>query len=81
MAGFRGGIDTVPIERLSPSANRDTSRPVVPFLLGALLGGVAGTVLGSLVTGLLGDAIASLFRSVSRRPNKRQQPPFDLLLQ
>jgi hypothetical protein len=59
----------------------DNRRPVVPFLLGTLVGGLAGTVLGSLVAGLLGDAIGSLFRSVSRRSGKGQQPPFDLLLQ
>ena len=81
MAGFRRGNDPIPMTHLTPASQPDNGRPVVPFLLGALLGGVAGTVLGSLVTGLLGDAIASLFRSVSRRPNKRQQPPFDLLLQ
>lgn len=62
-----------------PSPGRP--RPVLPFLLGALLGGVAGTVLGSLVAGLLGDAISGLFRSVSRRVNHKDQPPFDLLLQ
>lgn len=56
-------------------------RPVLPFLLGALVGGLAGTVLGSLVAGLLGDAISGLFRSVSRKVNPRDQPPFDLLLQ
>ncbi len=56
-------------------------RPVLPFLLGALIGGVAGTVLGSLVAGLLGEAISGLFRSVSRKVNPNDQPPFDLLLQ
>ncbi len=58
-----------------------TPRPVLPFLVGALVGGVAGTVLGSLVAGLLGDAISGLFRSVSRKVNPNDQPPFDLLLQ
>lgn len=61
-----------------PTGNQ---RPVLPFLLGALVGGVAGTVLGSLVAGLLGDAISGLFRSVSRKVNPNDQPPFDLLLQ
>ncbi len=56
-------------------------KPVLPFLLGALVGGLAGTVLGSLVAGLLGDAISSLFRSVSRKVSDKDQPPFDLLLQ
>ena len=58
-----------------------SQRPILPFLLGALVGGVAGTVLGSLVAGLLGDAISGLFRSVSRKVNPNDQPPFDLLLQ
>lgn len=67
-----------PDQSLLPSSHR---RPVLPFLLGALLGGLAGTVLGSLVTGLLGDSITALFRSATRRANRRDQPPFDLLLQ
>ncbi len=64
-----------------PGLPSSSPRPVLPFLLGALVGGLAGTVLGSLVAGLLGDAISSLFRSVSRKVNTRDQPPFDLLLQ
>jgi hypothetical protein len=70
------------IDAASALAPREPGRPVMPFLLGALLGGLAGTVLGSLVTGLLGDAIVRLFHTVSRRPSRKgQQPPFDLLLQ
>ena len=66
---------------LTALASDSRPRPVLPFLLGALLGGLAGTVLGSLVAGLLGDAISGLFRSVSRKVKPRDQPPFDLLLQ
>jgi hypothetical protein len=81
MDGTRTSVDSGRLDPLTGLHPASQGRPVMPFLLGALLGGVAGTVLGSLVTGLLGDAISSLFRSVSRRPGKRQQPPFDLLLQ
>ena len=69
---FRTGADSAPAKR---------PRPVVPFLFGALVGGVAGTVLGSLVAGLLGEAISGLYRTTTRRSGRRDQPPFDLLLQ
>ena len=81
MAGTR--VNLQPGTNLHPVAVPSSAqpRPVLPFLLGALVGGLAGTVLGSLVAGLLGDAISNLFRSVSRRVKNSDQPPFDLLLQ
>ena len=81
MAGTR--VNLQPGTDLHPAGppSSTTPRPVLPFLLGALVGGLAGTVLGSLVAGLLGDAISGLFRSVSRKVNNKDQPPFDLLLQ
>jgi cell division protein FtsX len=81
MAGTRSNIHSDHEFHLAGFPSPGRQRPVLPFLLGALLGGLAGTVLGSLVAGLLGDAISSLFRSVSRKVNPHDQPPFDLLLQ
>lgn len=81
MAGNRVNLHPGTDFHQSGAPSSATPRPVVPFLLGALVGGLAGTVLGSLVAGLLGDAISSLFRSVSRKVNTKDQPPFDLLLQ
>lgn len=81
MAGTRVNLQPGTDPYLAGFPSSAPPRPVMPFLLGALVGGLAGTVLGSLVAGLLGDAISSLFRSVSRKSSNKDQPPFDLLLQ
>lgn len=81
MAGTRSRVPSGEEFHVAGIPSPAAPRPVLPFLLGALVGGLAGTVLGSLVAGLLGDAITSLFRSVSRKVDPKDQPPFDLLLQ
>ena len=81
MTGPVHAINPGQIFRSGARSAAGRQRPVMPFLFGALVGGVAGTVLGSLVAGLLGEAITGLYRTTTRRSGRRDQPPFDLLLQ
>ncbi len=57
--------------------------PVVPFLLGAAVGGAAGAVAGTLLGRQTTQLVASLIGVVDRRLTRAEEgePRFDLLLQ
>jgi len=71
-------IRTAGAEEPAPHLN-----PVVPFLLGAAVGGAAGAVAGTLLGRQTTQFVASLIGVVDRRLTRAEEgePRFDLLLQ
>lgn len=69
----------------TPGANATASHlnPVLPFLLGAAVGGAAGAVAGTLLGKQTTQLVASLIGVVDRRLTRSEEgePRFDLLLQ
>lgn len=64
------------------SVNGDGYNPVVPFLLGTAIGGLAGAVVGTLLSGHAAHLFSALVDVVERRDsNDRSRPKFELLLQ
>jgi hypothetical protein len=59
-----------------------STHPVVPFLLGTAVGGLAGAVVGTLLSGHATHLVATLLDVVDRRDelNKRR-PKFEFMLQ
>ena len=56
--------------------------PVVPFLLGTAVGGLAGAVVGTLLSGHAAHLFSALIEVVERRDAEdRARPKFELLLQ
>lgn len=56
--------------------------PVVPFLLGTAVGGLAGAVVGTLLSGHAAHLFATLLDVVERRDTQdKGGPKFELLLQ
>jgi hypothetical protein len=56
--------------------------PVVPFLLGTAVGGLAGAVIGTLLSGHAAHLFSTLIEVVERRDaDERGRPKFELLLQ
>jgi hypothetical protein len=55
--------------------------PVVPFLLGTAVGGLAGAVVGTLLSGHALQLFTTLIDVVERRGDEDNHPKFELLLQ
>lgn len=55
----------------------------LPFLLGAVVGGLAGAVLGAALGRHTSDAVLTIVNAVDKRAgrSKRDRPRFELLLQ
>jgi hypothetical protein len=69
------------VEFTTPRIQAGTS-PLVPFLLGTAVGGVAGAVVGTLLGGHAAHFFAALIEMVERRDTgERSRPRFELLLQ
>jgi hypothetical protein len=68
------------VQRGSLTTNGDPS-PVVPFLLGTAVGGLAGAVVGTLLSGHAVHLFATLIDVVERRGDEERRPKFELLLQ
>lgn len=67
-----------------PTAPQASSgQPVVPFLLGAAVGGVAGAVVGTLFSGHAAHLFGTLLDVVDRRgvTRERGRPKFEYLQQ
>jgi hypothetical protein len=71
-----------PTERDS-TAGEDDQSIALPFLLGAVVGGLAGAVIGAALGRYSTDAMLSIVNAVDKRAGrtKRDRPRFDLLLQ
>lgn len=61
----------------------DGHDPIVPFLLGAAVGGIAGAVVGTLLSQHTMHLVASVITMVDRRlrESERERLRFELLLQ
>jgi len=56
--------------------------PVIPFLLGTAVGGLAGAVVGTLLSGHAAQLFTALIEVVDRRDTGEEgRPKFELLLQ
>lgn len=79
-SGDRDSLDDIRCER--PPGPRQAS-PLAPFVLGALVGGVAGTILGTVLSAHTRNYLVGLFHLVNRRISTadRDQLRFELLLQ
>lgn len=64
------------------SVNGIGYNPVVPFLLGTAVGGLAGAVVGTLLSGHAAQLFSALIEVVERRDaSDKARPKFELLLQ
>lgn len=74
---------TMTTETPEPAGSADSHSIVVPFLLGAAVGGVAGAVVGTLLGEHTAHAVAALINLIDRRlgSSDRDELRFDLLLQ
>jgi outer membrane lipoprotein SlyB len=72
---------TTPAVRTSTGS--DEQSMAVPFLLGAVVGGLAGAVIGAALGRYSSGAVLMIVNAVDRRSlkSKRDRPRFDLLLQ
>jgi hypothetical protein len=69
------------LDRNSGQKTGGTS-PVVPFLVGTAVGGLAGAVVGVLLSGHAAQLFATLIDVVERREGvEKGRPKFELLLQ
>jgi branched-subunit amino acid ABC-type transport system permease component len=58
------------------------SNPVVPFLLGTAVGGLAGAVVGTLLSGHATHLVATILEIVDRRDDQnKRRPKFEFMLQ
>jgi len=55
--------------------------PVVPFLIGTAVGGLAGAVVGTLLSGHAIHLFTTLIDVVERRGDDQSHPKFELMLQ
>ncbi|MDP9367643.1 MAG: hypothetical protein M3Q03_05115 [Chloroflexota bacterium] len=77
------GMDNETLRAPGTEAAASHLNPVLPFLLGAAVGGAAGAVAGTLLGKQTTQLVASLIGVVDRRLARSEEgePRFDLLLQ
>lgn len=72
-----------PAERVQAEQESSSGRPVHPFLLGTIVGGLIGAVLGTALSPHTRGLLVGLYHLVNRRlsSSERDQLRFELLLQ
>lgn len=64
------------------SGSTSGNNPVVPFLLGTAVGGLAGALVGTLLSGHATHLVTTLLDVVDRRDgDDKKRPKFEFLLQ
>ncbi|MER3436277.1 MAG: hypothetical protein C4346_00830 [Chloroflexota bacterium] len=71
------------VKHQQAASRNEAPDPIVPFLLGAAVGGVAGAVVGTLLSQHTMHLVASVITLVDRRlrESERERLRFELLLQ
>jgi len=82
-AGRVTGSRSWSAERLAedPGGRPPGRGPVIPFLLGTAVGGVAGAVVGGLLSDHVVHLVGGMVGVIDRRSSADDEPRFDLLLQ